>query len=234
MIAPTLSSLALAFTSALALTSTASAAPARRDGQDTISCHAPLVTGSLLSIDPFGFPHVAALGTIGTQQELVTSIGSKPANQSDKFQFTPCDSKTMPSGVTKNKDGSETYYGLLRPDDQPSQCIIAFSPNLPGTPSSPGSRFGIKDCATRDDFNYITLNQWFSVTVFTDPLFGWKKYSLDWVGKDRNGTFAAGPTNTLIYTDLVTAYEKLDDSHFVLIAASDKPFKSGYKYEIRP
>ncbi|KAE8248596.1 hypothetical protein A4X13_0g5548 [Tilletia indica] len=167
--------IALASTFAFALVE---AAPlAVRDTK--IICKDPLVVGNLVSTGPSGRSRVASF--MGAQDslyrnELSTSVGGIPSSNVPQFQFTECSSTVMPSTGVTNSDGSTTYYGLVRTNGNPANCVTAAAVWSSSTVSLLN-----QPCKTSDDSSLI--NQWFAATEHTDNNGTVAFYQIEFVGK---------------------------------------------------
>ncbi|KAE8231531.1 hypothetical protein CF326_g3455 [Tilletia indica] len=216
--------IALASTFAFALVE---AAPlAVRDTK--IICKDPLVVGNFVSTGPSGRPRVASF--MGAQdslyrKELSTSVGGIPSSNVPQFQFTECSSTVMPiTGVTNSasdSDGPTTYYGLVRTNGNPANCVTAAA-----VWSSSTASLLNQPCKTSDDLNLI--NQWFSATEHKDNNGTVTSYQLEFVGKaaDESAPWVYDWTNFHRDNARLVGLNYVQDYH------NQKP--TGFSVAIRP
>ncbi|KAE8217421.1 hypothetical protein CF319_g8487 [Tilletia indica] len=108
--------------------------------------------------------------------ELSTSFGGIPSSTVPQFQFTECSSTVIPSTGITNSDGSTTYYGLVRTNGNPDNCVTVAALGSSSTVSSLNY-----PCKMFDDTTLV--NQWFSATEHTYNNGTVAFYQLEFVGK---------------------------------------------------
>ncbi|KAE8209054.1 hypothetical protein CF327_g6914 [Tilletia walkeri] len=212
--------IALASTFAFALVEAAPLAVRNTE----IICKDPLVIGNFVSTGPSGRSRVASF--MGAQdslyrKELSTSVGGIPSSTVPQFQFTECSSTVMPSTSITNSDGSTTYYGLVRTNGNPDNCVTVAALGSSSTVSLLNY-----PCEMYDDTTLI--DQWFSATEQTDNNGTVTSYQLEFVGK------AADDSAPYVYD--WTSFHR-DNARLVgLNFAPDYPSRklTGFSVAIRP
>ncbi|CAD6938499.1 unnamed protein product [Tilletia caries] len=154
-----------------------------------LTCHEPKVFGNLLLTKPSGKTFAASFQSATDSQNrvLLSSSGKNTTDPASSFQLTQCESTVMPETGADNSDGSITYYGQLRSNTHPDQCVTATT--FGGSSPSPSTLVS-QPCSWTDNSGLI--GQWFALTEYKatgKP----STYALNFVGKTsfstRNSTY---------------------------------------------
>ncbi|CAD6887043.1 unnamed protein product [Tilletia controversa] len=187
-----------------------------------IACKEPRVVGSLLLEKSSGKTLAPSFHgvTDSKSRALLTTSVKGHRTPGSPFRFTECSSGVMPETGAGNPDGSITYYGQLRSDSQPDQCVTAATIGR----SSPTTELVSQPCSTTDNSGLIS--QWFALTehqVLGKP----STYALNYVGKTAFST----DNSTYGWT---SARATNGARQIELVYSKDGNISTGYSATIRP